>query len=111
MSRTDLAPGEPALTPAEFAARVEQALLNVYHGDTEDTQAAYVVREGRLPHGLTGRVFTTVFPYESVLEGPGTPAAPHVLTATGRVLTIDFGAGPEPLDIVPVATTAIQNES
>jgi hypothetical protein len=53
MTQTDLAPGRPDLTPAEFAARVEQALLNVYHGDTADTQAAYVVREGRLPDGLT----------------------------------------------------------
>jgi hypothetical protein len=56
-------------------------------------------------------VFTTVFPYEAVMEGPGTPAGPHILTATGRVLTIDFGSGPEPQAIVPVATTVIQNES
>ena len=124
-----LAQAPPTLTAAEFAERVERAMLHIYHGETRDRRAVYTVREGSLPSGLTGRVFTTVFPYEAVMENPGRPASPHLLTAAGRVLTIDFGSGdfgpgefgsgdfgvgsgvPDGPRRVPVATTAIRNES
>ncbi|HEU4410288.1 MAG TPA: hypothetical protein VFS43_33845, partial [Polyangiaceae bacterium] len=99
----------PAISLDEFSARVERALLHIYHGDTADRRVAYTVRRGELPAGLSGRTYTTVFSYESVMAGPGLAASPNMLTAPARLLTIDFGAGGQAS--VPVATTTIQNEA
>ncbi|HEU4537712.1 MAG TPA: carotenoid oxygenase family protein, partial [Polyangiaceae bacterium] len=98
------------LSIEEFGARVEKALLHIYHGDVGDRRVAYTVKQGTLPEGLSGRTYTTVFSYESVMAGPGLAAAPNMLTAPGRMLTIDFSSG-EPGGVVPVATTTIQNEA
>ncbi|MCU0684658.1 MAG: carotenoid oxygenase family protein [Polyangiaceae bacterium] len=94
----------------EFGTRVEKALLHIYHGDVGDRRVSYVVKQGQLPSGLSGRTYTTVFSYESVMAGPGLAAAPNMLTAPARLLTMDFSSG-EAGNVVPVATTTIQNEA
>lgn len=99
-----------AISLEEFGTRVEQALWNIYHGDVGDRRVSYVVKQGQLPAGLSGRTYTTVFSYESVMAGPGLAAAPNMLTAPARLLTMDFSSG-EPGNVVPVATTTIQNEA
>lgn len=100
----------PAINLDEFGARVEKALLHIYHGDVADRRVAYKVQKGKLPEGLSGRTYTTVFSYESVMAGPGLSAAPNMLTAPSRLLTIDFGPG-GPRGEVPVWTTTVQNEA
>ncbi len=104
---------EPAAAPLgldEFAARVERALLHTYHGDMADRRVAYETVRGQLPDDIGGRTYTTVFSYESVMTGPGLAASPNMLTAPGRLLTVDF-SGREPGGGVPVATTTVQNEA
>ena len=76
-------------TPAARAA-IRQGLHHVYHGDLEDRRSRYAVVEGAWPAGLTGRAFFTVFPYEAVFDRRTLEANPHMLTAPGRVLTVDL---------------------
>ncbi|HEY1174534.1 MAG TPA: hypothetical protein VGF17_00125, partial [Phytomonospora sp.] len=73
-----------------FADSVERGLLHAYHGDVVDHSARYVVRTGRYPADLSGRTFTTVFPYQAIHEHHELNVNPHMLTASGRLLTLDL---------------------
>lgn len=89
-----MSPPKPPPTADElaaFAAAVERGLLNIYHGHVTDRRARYRVTEGAWPGGLSGRIFTTVFPYQAVISTTRqVAAAPNMLAAPGRVLTIDL---------------------
>jgi len=95
-----------------FHERVERGLLHAYHGDVVDHAARYVVRTGVYPGDLFGRTFTTVFPYQAIHEHHELNVNPHMLTASGRVLTLDL----EPLHegdttFIRAATRFIENQS
>ena len=96
----------------EFTERALRGLLHTYHGDEIDHSARYVVRTGEYPADLSGRTFTTVFPYQSIHEHHELAVNPHMLTASGRLLTMDL----EPLTdrngtFIRVATRFIENQS
>ncbi|MBL9105599.1 MAG: carotenoid oxygenase family protein [Myxococcales bacterium] len=96
----------------DFIDRVGRGLVNTYHGDAHDHSARYVVRTGSYPQDLSGRTFTTVFPYQSIHEHKEIAVNPHMLTASGRLLTMDL----EPLTdrngtFIRVATRFIENQS
>ncbi len=111
MNATKSSPSADELTA--FAAQVERGLLNLYHGDVADRRVRYRVTEGAWPDGLSGRVFTTVFPYQAVMSTPQQiAAAPNMLAAPGRVLTIDLTAtpttdGPH----IALSTQAVRNDA
>ncbi len=96
----------------EFHERVLRGLVHTYHGDEVDHSARYVVKTGEYPGDLSGRTFTTVFPYQSIHEHHELAVNPHMLTASGRLLTMDL----EPLSdrggtFIRVATRFIENQS
>lgn len=96
----------------EFHERVLRGLVHTYHGDEVDHSARYVVKTGEYPGDLSGRTFTTVFPYQSIHEHHELAVNPHMLTASGRLLTMDL----EPLTdrggtFIRVATRFIENQS
>ncbi|NUP06778.1 MAG: squalene/phytoene synthase family protein [Polyangiaceae bacterium] len=76
-------------SPEQLAA-VTRGLRHIYHGDTVDRACRYAVTEGALPRDLTGRVLFTVFPYEAVFNDHTLASNPHMLTAPGRLLSIDL---------------------
>lgn len=96
----------------DFIDRVGRGLVHTYHGDAHDHSARYVVRTGAYPQDLSGRTFTTVFPYQAIHEHKEIAVNPHMLTASGRLLTMDL----EPLTdrngtFIRVATRFIENQS
>jgi hypothetical protein len=96
----------------DFAAQVERGLLNLYHGETGDRRVHYRVVEGAWPDGLSGRTFTTVFPYQSLMSSRQIAAAPNMLAAPGRVLTMDLSAPPSPDGPrVTLSTQAVRNDA
>ncbi len=76
-------------SPQELAA-VTRGLRHIYHGDTVDRACRYAVSEGSLPRDLTGRALFTVFPYEAVFNDRTLASNPHMLSAPGRLLSIDL---------------------
>lgn len=101
-----------SMSDQEFNERALRGLLHTYHGDEIDHSARYVVRTGDYPGDLSGRTFTTVFPYQSIHEHHELAVNPHMLTASGRLLTMDL----EPLTdrngiFIRVATRFIENQS
>lgn len=96
----------------DFIDRVGRGLVHTYHGDAHDHSARYVVRTGAYPLDLSGRTFTTVFPYQAIHEHKEIAVNPHMLTASGRLLTMDL----EPLTdrngtFIRIATRFIENQS
>ncbi len=96
----------------DFIDRVGRGLVHTYHGDAHDHSARYVVRTGAYPQDLSGRTFTTVFPYQAIHEHKEITVNPHMLTASGRLLTMDL----EPLSdrngtFIRIATRFIENQS
>lgn len=96
----------------DFIDRVGRGLVHTYHGDAHDHSARYVVRTGAYPQDLSGRTFTTVFPYQAIHEHKEIAVNPHMLTASGRLLTMDL----EPLTdrngtFIRIATRFIENQS
>ena len=96
----------------DFCDRTERGLVHTYHGDAVDHSARYVVRTGTYPADISGRTFTTVFPYQSLHEHHELAVNPHMLTASGRLLIMDL----EPLTdrggtFIRVATRFIENQS
>jgi hypothetical protein len=70
-------------------------LKHVYHGELADGVVRYVPTSP-LPAGLSGRVLFTVLPYEAVFDSTTARLAnPHVLTAPGRLFSIDLDADPD----------------
>jgi hypothetical protein len=67
-------------------------LKHVYHGELADCVVRYVPTSP-LPAGLSGRVLFTSLPYEAVFDtNTARFANPHMLTAPGRLLSIDLDA-------------------
>jgi hypothetical protein len=67
-------------------------LKHVYHGELADCVVRYVPTSP-LPAGLSGRVLFTSFPYEAVFDTTTARLAnPHMLTAPGRLFSIDLDA-------------------
>ena len=64
-----------------FAELVERGLLHAYHGDVVDHSARYAVRTGHYPSDLSGRTFTTVFPYQAIHEHHELNVNPQALPA------------------------------
>jgi hypothetical protein len=100
------------MSAKDFTDRVERGLVHTYHGDVQDHSARYVVRTGAYPMDLSGRTFTTVFPYQSIHEHKEVAVNPHMLTASGRLLTMDL----EPLTdrggtFIRIATRHVENQS
>mgnify|MGYP000665072018 CR=1 FL=1 len=96
----------------DFIDRVGRGLVHTYHGDAHDHSARYVVRTGAYPQDLSGRTFTTVFPYQAIHEHKEITVNPHMLTASGRLLTMDL----EPLTdrngtFIRIGTRFIENQS
>jgi hypothetical protein len=96
----------------DFCDRTERGLVHTYHGDAVDHSARYVVRTGTYPGDISGRTFTTVFPYQALHEHHELAVNPHMLTASGRLLIMDL----EPLTdrggtFIRVATRFIENQS
>ncbi len=96
----------------EFSDRALRGLVHTYHGDPIDRSARYVVLTGTYPSDLSGRTFTTVFPYQAIHQRQELAVNPHMLTASGRLLTMDL----EPLTdrgttFIRVATRFIENQS
>jgi hypothetical protein len=96
----------------DFIDRVGRGLVHTYHGDEHDHSARYVVRTGAYPQDLSGRTFTTVFPYQAIHEHKEIAVNPHMLTASGRLLTMDL----EPLTdrngtFIRIATRFVENQS
>ncbi len=87
--RAERGAASSAASPDELAA-ITRGLRHIYHGDTVDRVTRYAVREGALPPDLTGRVLFTVFPYEAVFNEGTLASNPHMLTAPGRLLSIDL---------------------
>lgn len=81
--------GTSAASPDELAA-VTRGLRHIYHGDTVDRVCRYAVQEGALPPDLTGRVLFTVLAYEAVFNDGTLASNPHMLSAPGRLLSIDL---------------------
>ncbi len=71
-------------------ASITRGLRNIYHGETVDRVARDAVREGTLPPDLTGRALFTVFAYEAVFNEGTLASNPHMLSAPGRLLSIDL---------------------
>ncbi|MFN6567917.1 carotenoid oxygenase family protein [Dendronalium sp. ChiSLP03b] len=75
---------------ADFNAQTLKGLRHLYHGELADRSARYTCIEGSYPDELSGYAFTTVFSYESVTQKEQINANPHMLSAPGRVLKINF---------------------
>jgi len=99
-------PPSPTADLPTFAAQVARGLQHLYHGDTADRRVHYRVLEGAWPEGLSGHTYTTVFPYQSVMASGPVSAAPNMLAAPGRVLTMDL-SGPR----VTLRTQAVRNDA
>jgi len=84
-------PPVPLPEPA-YRAAMAAGLRHVYHGELADCVVRYVPTTP-LPAGLAGRVFFTSLPYEAVFDtNTARFANPHMLTAPGRLLSIDLDA-------------------
>ncbi|SEL79864.1 hypothetical protein SAMN05444354_108275 [Stigmatella aurantiaca] len=86
-------PPIPIPEPA-YRAAMAAGLKHVYHGELADRAARYVPTSP-LPAGLSGRVLLTVFPHAAIFDANTARFAnPHLLTAPGRLLSIDLDASP-----------------
>lgn len=95
-----------------FTEQVERGLLHAYHGDVVDHAARYVVRTGHYPSDLSGRTFTTVFPYQAIHEHHELNVNPHMLTASGRLLILDLEPHRDGGNVfIRAATRFIENQS
>ncbi|MCP3137778.1 carotenoid oxygenase family protein [Pyxidicoccus xibeiensis] len=85
-------PPIPIPEPA-YRAAMAAGLKHVYHGELADRVTRYVPTSP-LPAGLSGRVLFTAFPHAAIFDvNTARFANPHLLTAPGRLLSIDLDAG------------------
>ncbi|QHG20491.1 carotenoid oxygenase family protein [Nostoc sp. ATCC 53789] len=75
---------------ADFSIQTLSGLRHLYHAELTDRSSRYALIEGSYPDELSGYTFTTVFSYESVTQKEQINANPHMLSAPGRLLKINF---------------------
>ncbi len=95
----------------DFRIQTLQGLRHLYHGELTDRSSRYTLIEGIYPDELSGYVFTTVLSHELVRQSEQINANPHLLSAPGRLLKINFQPlyGKDGIQYFDVGTHTIRN--